>query len=328
MASLRFGFGLSAAAGVAAIALSGSPAEARFLYGSANDGNIYEIDTISRTTRFVIPTGFTAGGGDTTVNALANDRARNNLFFITPENNLRVLRQGTGTTLSVAAAAQLGLTNPQSDPTNFPQNAAFYNGDYYFFSRQPTDTTPILNRISFNYSGNTPSFAGRITYSLPNVPNTGVDGSSTRNNYGDIAITSGGLLFGATSIGSPTPNNSRFFRLDLAGLIANTNNGNYTQIDATLGQSYQIAFNEAYTTLFGVQTIGSGAGNWRTISLTDGAIGTFPGGNFSSNLNFFDISDSATPVRIPGPLPLLGAAAAFGWSRKLRKRINGTLQDS
>lgn len=26
--------------------------------------------------------------------------------------------------------------------------------------------------------------------------------------------------------------------------------------------------------------------------------------------------------RVPGPLPLLGAAAAFGYSRKLRKRIN------
>jgi len=24
---------------------------------------------------------------------------------------------------------------------------------------------------------------------------------------------------------------------------------------------------------------------------------------------------------VPGPLPLLGAAMAFGWSRKLRKRI-------
>ncbi len=28
----------------------------------------------------------------------------------------------------------------------------------------------------------------------------------------------------------------------------------------------------------------------------------------------------ATPV--PGPLPLFGAAAAFGWSRKLRRRVN------
>jgi hypothetical protein len=27
--------------------------------------------------------------------------------------------------------------------------------------------------------------------------------------------------------------------------------------------------------------------------------------------------------QVPGPLPLLGAATAFGYSRKLRRRING-----
>jgi hypothetical protein len=31
--------------------------------------------------------------------------------------------------------------------------------------------------------------------------------------------------------------------------------------------------------------------------------------------------DLRTPSAVPGPLPLFGAAAAFGWSRRLRKRI-------
>ena len=31
------------------------------------------------------------------------------------------------------------------------------------------------------------------------------------------------------------------------------------------------------------------------------------------------------PEVVPGPLPLFGAAAAFGWSRKLRKRIAAPL---
>jgi len=61
-------------------------------------------------------------------------------------------------------------------------------------------------------------------------------------------------------------------------------------------------------------------------------------GNFSGNYSFYvkskvnnSISQlqgfdglatvSATPVPVPGPLPALGAAAAFGFSRKLRKRI-------
>ncbi|WP_254954261.1 hypothetical protein [Cyanobium sp. Cruz-8H5] len=33
----------------------------------------------------------------------------------------------------------------------------------------------------------------------------------------------------------------------------------------------------------------------------------------------------APAASVPGPLPLLGAGAAFGWSRKLRKRIAAPL---
>lgn len=31
--------------------------------------------------------------------------------------------------------------------------------------------------------------------------------------------------------------------------------------------------------------------------------------------------DPKPPAHVPGPLPALGVAAAFGWSRKLRARI-------
>jgi hypothetical protein len=50
--------------------------------------------------------------------------------------------------------------------------------------------------------------------------------------------------------------------------------------------------------------------------------------NYSNNANSFptiDISFGArsTPLpQVPGPLPLLGIGAAFGWSRRLRKRIH------
>ena len=33
-----------------------------------------------------------------------------------------------------------------------------------------------------------------------------------------------------------------------------------------------------------------------------------------------------TPPPVPGPLPLLGAGAAFGWSRRLRNRIAASLR--
>ena len=33
------------------------------------------------------------------------------------------------------------------------------------------------------------------------------------------------------------------------------------------------------------------------------------------------VKEPRVPGRVPGPLPLLGVGAAFGYSRKLRKRI-------
>jgi hypothetical protein len=39
-----------------------------------------------------------------------------------------------------------------------------------------------------------------------------------------------------------------------------------------------------------------------------------------SNQQFLYL-DNVTVQTVPGPLPLLGAAAAFGWSRKIRRRI-------
>ena len=41
----------------------------------------------------------------------------------------------------------------------------------------------------------------------------------------------------------------------------------------------------------------------------------------SSNLTSFGITFTQSTSSVPGPLPVLGAGAAFGFSRKLRKRI-------
>lgn len=50
------------------------------------------------------------------------------------------------------------------------------------------------------------------------------------------------------------------------------------------------------------------------------------GSNLASNLtrNFTRLPDPTPPSSVPGPLPLFGAAAAFGYSRKLRKAIRAT----
>jgi hypothetical protein len=45
-----------------------------------------------------------------------------------------------------------------------------------------------------------------------------------------------------------------------------------------------------------------------------------PEGLIAGLVRFEAVADP-TPAEVPGPLPLLGAAAAFGYSRKLRHRI-------
>ena len=61
------------------------------------------------------------------------------------------------------------------------------------------------------------------------------------------------------------------------------------------------------------------SGTWR-LKISDNAsgdLGTL--GSWSLNLQ------GSSPASVPGPLPLLGAGAAFGWSRRLRKRSRAAL---
>lgn len=53
---------------------------------------------------------------------------------------------------------------------------------------------------------------------------------------------------------------------------------------------------------------------------TTGLVGTWTINGTSESINVY-----IGPTPTPSPLPLLGAAAAFGWSRRLRKRISSPL---
>jgi hypothetical protein len=55
---------------------------------------------------------------------------------------------------------------------------------------------------------------------------------------------------------------------------------------------------------------------------TTGPIGTWTLNGTSETIQ---VILGAPAVAVPGPLPLLGAGAAFGWSRRLRKRISAPL---
>lgn len=51
-----------------------------------------------------------------------------------------------------------------------------------------------------------------------------------------------------------------------------------------------------------------------------GLVGTWAIDGTSESINICIGADPCVPAQVPGPLPLLGAGAAFGWARRLRKR--------
>jgi uncharacterized repeat protein (TIGR03803 family) len=71
---------------------------------------------------------------------------------------------------------------------------------------------------------------------------------------------------------------------------------------------------------------GSVNGNESTSGLTAVGNGKFYGTAYSGGANDlgtiyeFNLGNDPAPA-VPGPLPLLGAGAAFGWSRQLRRRV-------
>jgi hypothetical protein len=78
----------------------------------------------------------------------------------------------------------------------------------------------------------------------------------------------------------------------------------------------EAVFNGKSLTDFGITTSGL-LGTW-TLQPADG---TDP---YTANDTINLIAGSSSAA-VPGPLPLLGAGAAFGWSRRLRKRIAAPL---
>lgn len=61
---------------------------------------------------------------------------------------------------------------------------------------------------------------------------------------------------------------------------------------------------------------------------TPGLVGTWSINGTSESINLFIGPPPTPPTVVPGPLPLFGAGAAFGWSRRLRRRISAPVTTS
>jgi MYXO-CTERM domain-containing protein len=91
------------------------------------------------------------------------------------------------------------------------------------------------------------------------------------------------------------------------------------------GQNNQLILDPAY--ISNAPIVSSATFNGTTLAglgfTTTGLIGTWSLTGTSETIKVF-IGNPASAA-VPGPLPLLGAGAAFGWSRRLRKRIAAPL---
>jgi len=132
------------------------------------------------------------------------------------------------------------------------------------------------------------------------------DGSNANQNT-DFTIAA--PLAGTVSFDWAYSTNERFPLFDPFGYLLN---GAFTQLIDEVGAQNQFgsaSFSVLAGDVFGFRQNSLDSANRRASTTIS---------NFNGPLA------ASGPASVPGPLPLLGAGAAFGWSRQLRKRIGAS----
>jgi len=175
--------------------------------------------------------------------------------------------------------------------TYSPSFSGFAATDFVSISTTGTGTVAngVANSLTFSLQGNpTPymsPFTGVLNYSIT-APNT--------RSIKDYTSA----LSSAANMG----NNSGTFNLTgSAGTAAAT----YVPVNFAQGETKTYASTSVLTDAFTA-----------SVGVTQGIIQ-----NFTQSFRFQDTTPPPVVVPVPGPLPVLGAGIAFGYSRKLRKRI-------
>ena len=143
-------------------------------------------------------------------------------------------------------------------------------------------------------------------------------------------VTVGGVQYDVTTFtGSYDANTSKFGTATNGGVMPWWGNSNLayqfaTAIGSSLGNpNNAVGYDCANTTcgpIFGyVANLGGSPNNYAKgwIRTPNGAIADLPIQPQTASFTWAQVA----PASVPGPLPVFGAAAAFGFSRKLRRRI-------
>jgi len=255
-------------------------------------------------------------------NNFAYDDARRQFYFMDYKGNLRYWDFTSSSTLPVIADRDtIGLSQVNPYTTQFTANGSYYQDSFYYFidsvarngGANPSPDRRKLVKFDMSFDGDNKPTGG--TANLLDV-----QGLESDFIFGDIAIDSTGKLYGANSSGA-------FFSLDLSQCPGASCSAQYLipGNSANKNPSLQIAFDKDFQTLYGHTFDASGttaAGGWGTVDLATGVYSPFEGAEAFSSTPLRDIAGSSErEVFVPGPLPVLGAGAAFGWTRRLRRRL-------
>lgn len=151
-----------------------------------------------------------------------------------------------------------------------------------------------LSPAGYGFSGFQPS-AGMISFGSFSGTSYGISGPSSFGSGGAVTIT--GVTSGAIQVGLVsvfTPSDSLWL------------SSSYVQGDPLTASGL--------ITGKTLSTLG--------LSSTSGLVASWTVGSDSIEL-WAGAKPAASPAAAPGPLPLLGAGAAFGYSRRLRSRLRG-----
>jgi PEP-CTERM motif len=298
-----------------------------YVGGTSTSQNIYQVDYATGTESVLATLPSTLGGkAYTGTNGYAYDLGTNRIYFSTNtgsvapsgaviqgDGGLYYYNVSTGTTGTVLATFGDDPATPGFRRN--ADNAAIYNGYYYFTQDQKTDTTPNLYRI--NLASSTP-----IIETLEDF-----NGANTRNYYdfGDIAISSTGLISGSFQDASGT---ARWFSTSLSLTGSTFATTGYTETTAT--ELRQLAYQWASPTAMGTQLNaqksngGTTSNNgFQSVNAQTGALGgtvSFSGARTYSDLTSVPYPVGSTGYVIPEPTTLslvgIGFACFAGFTRR------------
>jgi hypothetical protein len=290
--------GLAAAwAPIAAVAETVS-----YMYGVADDNNIYAISPLEQAVTGTISTASLRLTG-TTPNAFALDRNREQMLFLGSNKNLYFWDRDSDTLGQVATANDLGLTG------DIPRDASFYDDKFWFFGYQNN----TLNAVPILYDGNgIPTGIGTMTSTLISISNP-----SNFLSFGDIAINPVTQTLYGSTLPMTSGGRGEFFSLQMSDLA-----NSYTVLPEGSGKTLglQLGFDKDYAKLYGQDFE---TGDWYEVNTTTGA---FTSLNYASPsyARLRDVAGGLVAVPEPGTLALACAGIAIplgmGWTRGRRRK--------